>query len=192
MDLSAETPTLRTSRLILRSWRDDDLPLFAKLNADPRVMEHFPGVLTRAESDQLAARIIRHFAEHGFGLWAVEVPEVASFGGFVGLAVPQFEAHFTPCVEIGWRLARHHWGRGYATEAAGAAMAFAFVELGLDEVVSFTSRGNRASRRVMEKLGMSHSPEDDFDHPCLAPGHPLQLHVLYRLRRTEWIARQLL
>lgn len=192
MNVPAEVPTLRTSRLILRPWRDDDLPLFAQLNADPRVMEHFPGVLTRAESDQLAGRIIRHFAERGFGLWAVEVPEVASFGGFVGLAVPQFEAHFTPCVEIGWRLARQHWGRGYATEAANAAMAFAFIELGLDEVVSFTSPGNRASRRVMEKLGMSHSPEDDFDHPSLVSGHPLRPHVLYRLRRAEWIARQLI
>lgn len=192
MNVPVEVLTLRTSRLILRPWRDDDLPRFAQLNADPSVMEHFPGVLTRAESDQLAARIIRHFAERGFGLWAVEVPEVASFAGFVGLAVPQFEAHFTPCVEIGWRLARQHWGRGYATEAAGAAMAFAFIELGLDEVVSFTPPGNRASRRVMEKLGMSRSQEEDFDQPSLAPGHPLRRHVLFRLRRGEWVARQLL
>ena len=172
-----------TERLILRPWRDDDLAPFAALNADPTVMEHFPATLSRAESDALAARIRADMAERGFGLWAVEAPGVAAFVGFTGLSVPRFEAHFTPCVEIGWRIAREHWGRGYAPEAARAALAHAFGPLGLDEIVSFTTADNRNSRRVMEKLGMAHNPADDFDHPNLAPGHPLRRHVLYRIRR---------
>ncbi len=134
---------LRTERLLLRGWRDDDLEPFAALNADPRVMEHFPGLLSRRESYTFAhERIEPHFAERGFGLWAVEVPGVAPFIGFVGLQAPLFEAHFTPCVEIGWRLAVTHWGRGYATEAAGAAVGFGFDEAGLDEIVSFTVPAN--------------------------------------------------
>jgi ribosomal-protein-alanine N-acetyltransferase len=177
-------PVLSTGRLILRGWRDGDLAPFAALNADPVVMEHFPAPLSRAESDAAAARIQAHFAEHGFGLWAVEVPGVAPFAGFTGLSVPRFEAHFMPCVEIGWRLAREHWGRGYASEAARAALAHGFGPLGLAEVVSFTAVANARSRRVMEKLGMSHDPADDFDHPALPPGHRLRRHVLYRIRAT--------
>jgi RimJ/RimL family protein N-acetyltransferase len=173
---------LRTERLVLRGWCEEDLAPFEALNADPAVMEHFPGTLSRAESDAFAARVRSELAARGFGLWAVEVPGVARFIGFTGLAVPHFEAHFTPCVEVGWRLARAHWGRGYAPEAARAALAHAFGPLGLAEVVSFTSVGNARSRRVMEKLGMTHDPRDDFDHPALAPGHPLRRHVLYRVR----------
>jgi RimJ/RimL family protein N-acetyltransferase len=145
-------------------------------------MEHFPAVLTRVESDAFAARIRAELAERGFGLWAVEAPGVAPFIGFTGLAVPRFAAHFTPCVEIGWRLAREHWGRGYAPEAARAALAFGFERLGLAEIVSFTALGNARSRRVMEKLGMTHDPAGDFEHPGLPPGHPLRRHVLYRAR----------
>ena len=171
------------ARLILRAWREEDLAPFAELNADPAVMEYFPGTLSRAESDAFAARIRSEMAERGFGLWAVEVPGVAPFIGFTGLAVPRFEAHFTPCVEVGWRIARAHWGRGYAPEAAGKALAHAFGPLSLDEVVSFTAGGNLRSRRVMEKLGMTHEPADDFEHPSLAPGHRLRRHVLYRFRR---------
>src|SRR5919202_1462463 len=126
---------LRTARLLLRRWRDEDRAPFAAMNADPRVMEFFPGVLSRAESDDLAARIDHNFERQGFGLWAVEIPGVTDFAGFVGLAVPRFEAHFTPCVEVGWRLARAYWGRGYATEAARAALAVGFRRLGLDEIV---------------------------------------------------------
>jgi RimJ/RimL family protein N-acetyltransferase len=176
-------PALRTERLILRPWREEDLALFAALNADPAVMGHFPSVLTRAESDALATRIRADLAERGFGLWAVEAPGVAPFIGFIGLAVPRFEAHFTPCVEIGWRIAREHWGRGYATEAARAALAYGLGRLRLDEIASFTAVGNLRSRRVMEKIGMTHDPSDDFDHPNLPPGHPLRRHVLYRIRR---------
>ena len=173
---------LRTGRLLLRRWRPDDRIPFAALNADPRVMEHFPAPLSREESDRLAAHIEAHFDRHGFGLWAVEILRVAPFAGFVGLSVPSFEAPFTPCVEIGWRVAAEHWGRGYATEGARAALRHGFEALGLDEIVSFTVPGNARSRRVMEKLGMGHDPADDFEHPALPVGHPLRRHVLYRVR----------
>jgi RimJ/RimL family protein N-acetyltransferase len=182
------TGTITTARLRLRPWRDGDLPAFAALNADPRVMEHFPGTLSRAESDALVARNRDHFAAHGFGLWAVEVPGRAPFIGFVGLAVPRFEGPFTPCVEVGWRFAAEHWGQGYATEAASAVLAHAFGPLGLAEVVSFTAPANRRSRRVMERLGMTRLPADDFEHPGLPEGHPLRPHVLYRLSRAAWLA----
>ena len=145
-------------------------------------MEWFPSVLSREESDAAAARIRTELAERGFGLWAVEAPGAAPFVGFTGLSAPRFEARFTPCVELGWRLARAHWGRGYAPEAARAAPAFGFERLGLREVVSFTATGNARSRRVMEKLGMTRDPADDFEHPSLPPGHPLRRHVLYRIR----------
>jgi ribosomal-protein-alanine N-acetyltransferase len=180
------TRTLTTPRLRLREWRNADLPVFAALNADPRVMEFFSQRLDRSESDALVARIGEHFTRHGFGLWAVEAPGVADFIGFVGLSVPRFEAHFMPCVEIGWRLARHAWGQGYATEAARAALAFGFLEAGLEEVVSFTTVANAPSRWVMERLGMTWSPADDFEMPLLAEWHPLRPHVLYRLRRADW------
>jgi RimJ/RimL family protein N-acetyltransferase len=170
---------LRTSRLLLRRWRAADRPVFARLNADPRVMEHFPSVLTRGESDALADLIDLHFARHGYGLWAVEIPGTASFAGFIGLSIPAFAAAFTPCVEIGWRLAAEHWGRGYAAEGARAVLAQAFGELGLEEVVSFTVPANVRSRRVMEKIGMTRDPADDFDHP--AARAEMKRHVLYRI-----------
>jgi len=179
-------PMLQTERLRLRAWREADLAPFAALNADPWVMEYFPRALDRAESDALAARIAAHFTRHGFGLWAVEAPGRAEFIGFVGLAVPSVHAHFMPAVEIGWRLAPEHWGSGYATEAARAALAFGFRALGLDEIVSFTVPANWRSRRVMERLHMKHSPADDFEHPALPAGHRLRPHVLYRLARGEW------
>jgi RimJ/RimL family protein N-acetyltransferase len=182
--MRAEGPiTLTTARLRLRPWRAEDLPPYAALNADPRVREHFPKMLSAEESDREAAGIAAHFDRHGFGLWAVEVIGAADFVGFVGLAVPGFEAHFTPCVEIGWRLAFEHWGHGYATEAARAALDCGFQRLGLEEIVSFTVPANWRSRRVMEHLGMRRSAADDFDHPRLPPGHPLRRHVLYRLGR---------
>jgi RimJ/RimL family protein N-acetyltransferase len=152
-------------------------------------MEFFPKPLERAESDALAARICDHFTRHGFGLWAVEVPGIADFIGFVGLSVPRFQAHFTPCVEVGWRLAHEHWGRGYATDAARAALDFGFRRLALEEIVSFTVPANQRSRRVMERIGMTRTPADDFDHPALPEAHPLRPHVLYRAnRRNEPIA----
>jgi RimJ/RimL family protein N-acetyltransferase len=180
---SADLPReLETERLRLRRWRPEDLAPFAAMNADPRVAEHLPAVLSRAESDALAARIGAHFEQRQFGQWAVEIPGVAPFAGFIGLSVPPFEAPFTPCVEIGWRLDASCWGRGYATEGARAAMAFGFESLGLTEIVSFTVPENRRSRRVMEKLGMRRRAEDDFDHPLLPAGHWLRQHVLYRIR----------
>jgi RimJ/RimL family protein N-acetyltransferase len=145
-------------------------------------MEYFPALLSREESDARVDRIETHFEQHGFGLWAAEVIGGAPFIGYVGLWIPAFEAPFTPCVEVGWRLAVEHWGKGYATEGARAAVAFGFERLTLQEVVSYTVPGNWRSRRVMEKLGMLYDPADDFDHPLLEPGHPLRRHVLYRLR----------
>jgi RimJ/RimL family protein N-acetyltransferase len=172
---------LRTNRLLLRRWLPADRAPFAELNADPRVVEYLPAALSREESDAFAARIEAHFDERGFGLWAVEVPGGVAFAGFVGLSVPRFEAHFTPCVEIGWRLARQQWGRGYATEGARAALAFGLDVLQLGEIVSFTVPGNLRSRRVMERIGMTHHPADDFDHPALPEEDPLRPHVLYRI-----------
>jgi len=172
-----------TERLQLRRWRESDREPFARLNADPRVMEFLPRALSRDESNGLVDRIETHFEEHGFGLYAAELVEDRSFIGYIGLAVPRFTAHFTPCVEIGWRLALEHWGRGLATEGAREIVRYAFGELGLRELVSFTVPGNLRSRRVMEKLAMTHSPADDFDHPGLPEGDPLRRHVLYRLRK---------
>lgn len=179
---------LRTDRLRLRRWLPTDRAPFAALNADPRVVEYLPGALSREESDALVAQIEAHFDQHGFGLWAVEICNVASFAGFVGLRVLRFQAHFTPCVEIGWRLDAEYWGHRYATEGARAVLAFGFEVLGLEEIVSFTVPGNASSRRVMERIGMTHNPADDFDHPLLPDGHPLRRHVLYRIVR--WAAAQ--
>jgi RimJ/RimL family protein N-acetyltransferase len=148
-------------------------------------MEHFPGMLTPDESNGFIDRVEAHFEKHGFGLWAVEIPGVVPFAGFIGLAIPRFETHFTPCVEIGWRLATECWGHGYATEGARAVLAFGFQELRLPEIVSFTVPGNLRSRRVMEKIDMTRNSLDDFDHPGLPEGHPLRRHVLYRIVRPD-------
>jgi RimJ/RimL family protein N-acetyltransferase len=164
----------------------DDRPAFARLNADPRVVEFLPGPLSRQESDARADRIEAHFQRHGFAQWAVEIPGIAPFAGFIGLSIPSFEAAFTPCVEIGWRLDADYWNRGYATEGARAALAFGFKWLQLEEIVSFTVPANVRSRRVMEKIGMTHSAGEDFDHPSLPEGHPLRRHVLYRLCRHDF------
>jgi len=172
---------LDTPRLRLRRWRDADREPFAALNADPEVMEHFPEALDRAASDALATRADRRFVEQGFGLWAVEVRATGAFVGFTGLSSPDWDAPFTPAVEVGWRLARDAWGHGYASEAARASLVDGCARLPVDEIVSFTVPANRRSRRVMEALGMQRRPEDDFDHPALPVGHPLRRHVLYRL-----------
>ncbi len=172
--------SLRTPRLLLRGWRASDREPFAALNVDPVVMELMPRLLSRADSDAFADAKGHDLRERGWGLWAAEVPGEADFVGFIGLNPPGFEAHFTPCVEIGWRLAQEAWDRGLATEGATAVLALALGALGLDEVVSFTSVDNHRSRRVMEKIGLTHDPADDFDHPRLEPGHPLRRHVLYR------------
>jgi len=175
-----------TERLILRYWCESDREPFARMNADLRVMEYMPHVLSKEESHALADQIEVHFREHGFGLCAVEIRRDGSFIGFIGLNVPSFHAAFTPCVEIGWRLAAQCWGQGLATEGARKIVHYAFEILGLGSLVSFTVPANARSRRVMEKLGMTHDPADDFEHPRLPPEHPLRPHVLYRLNRSAW------
>jgi RimJ/RimL family protein N-acetyltransferase len=152
------------------------------MNADPSVMEFMPDALTRGQSNELADRIDAHFLRYGFGLCAVELRSSAGFVGFIGLAIPPFEAFFTPCVEIGWRLSFDCWGKGLATEGARSMIRYASDELKLESLVSYTAFVNIRSRRVMEKLGMTYDPSDDFDYPRLAEGHPLRKHVLYRLR----------
>jgi RimJ/RimL family protein N-acetyltransferase len=176
-----ERDELGTPRLLLRRWRLSDRGPFASLNADPEVMEYFPSLLTREQSDRLVERIEAEFERRGHGLWALQTRAEAAFIGFAGLAAVPFEAGFTPAVEVGWRLARPAWGRGYATEAARAALAFGFDELGLDEIVSFAVPGNSRSLAVMERIGMKHDPAGDFDHPGLPAGHPLSRHLLYRV-----------
>jgi RimJ/RimL family protein N-acetyltransferase len=173
---------IETDRLILRSWRPADLQPFAAMNADPRVCEFLPKVLAARESDELADRIMQHFENHGFGLWAVERKSDERFIGFTGLYLPSFEAHFTPCVEIGWRFAFAYWRKGYATEAAIAAKAYAFGTLKLQEFVAYTAVVNFRSRAVMERIAMTCDPADAFDHPALPRGHRLAPHVLYRSR----------
>lgn len=177
----AAVVTLKTGRVVLRDWRDADVPPFAALNADPLVMHHFPATLSREESNAGAARIRTFLTEHGWGLWAAEWE--GAFIGFVGLSRPRFTAHFTPCVELGWRLARFAQGRGLATEAAGAALDFALRELPGEPLVSFTVPANTPSLRVMEKLGLV--PDGDFEHPGLPVGHPLRRHLLYRHQSTK-------
>jgi RimJ/RimL family protein N-acetyltransferase len=172
---------IETPRLILRPWRKSDLPLFAEQNADPVVMRFLRSLLTREQSDDYVARAERHLAEHGFCQWAVEAPGVAPFIGAVGLIHLRLDAPFTPAVEIAWRLHRHYWGQGYATEAAEAALRDGFDRVGLPEIVAMTALGNLASARVMERLGMTRSIE--FDHPALPEGHVLRRHILYRLPR---------
>ena len=173
-----------TPRLKLRRWKDEDKEPFANLNADPRVMEFMPKVLSEEESHSFVARIERNFKEHRFSLFAAELVNLKTFIGFIGLAIPRFQASFTPCVEIGWRLAFEHWGNGYATEGARAVLEFAFTELNLREVVSFTVPANLRSRRVMEPIGMKFIQE--FDHPSLSEGHPLRRHVLYAITNGSW------
>jgi RimJ/RimL family protein N-acetyltransferase len=181
-------PEVSTERLRLRGWRQADRGPFAALNADPEVMRHFPAPLSAAASDRLVDAFVEGWEQHGHGLWAVERSADGAFLGFTGLSRPSFEAPFTPAVEVGWRFALEAWGHGYATEAARAAVAFGFERVGLDEIVSFTAPANERSRRVMERLGMTRDPADDFDHPRLPAGHPLRRHVLYRLRRKDWPA----
>jgi ribosomal-protein-alanine N-acetyltransferase len=176
---------LRTSRLLLRPWHDEDISGFAEMSADPAVMEYLLPLSERGLSvEAWVARARAHWDEHGFGQWVVELPGTASFIGVVGLGVVSYEAPFTPAVEVAWRLARAYWGLGYATEAAKAALDYGFDELALDEIVALTVPANQRSRRVMERLGMTRSPADDFDHPRLPEG-PLRRHVLYRLRNPK-------
>lgn len=177
---------LATDRLVLRQWRDDDYELFAALNADPRVMAYFPAPLDRAASDAMADRCRALITERGWGFWAAELKADGQFVGFVGLHIPTHDLPFSPCIEIGWRLAFAHWGRGLATEAARAALRFGFESQGLPEIVAFTALGNRRSLAVMGRLGMVEDGE--FEHPALPDDHPLRHHRLCRLSRSAWLA----
>ncbi len=179
---------IETERLVLRDWREADAEPFARMNADPRVMEFFAKPLTRAESDALVARERALIGEQGCGLYAAEEKASGAFVGFVGLADVRFPAAFAPATEIGWRLAREFWGGGYATEAARAVVTDAFTRFGFESLVSFTTEWNTRSRRVMEKIGMIHDPGEDFLHPALPAGHKLAPHVLYRIDREAWEA----
>ncbi|HUY86329.1 MAG TPA: GNAT family N-acetyltransferase [Acidimicrobiales bacterium] len=176
---------LQTKRLLLRRWTIQDRIPFSEMNADPEVTRYFKSSLSKNESDLLATKLDAQFDISGFGMWAVEVPGEAAFIGFVGIAPVDFDAHFTPCVEVGWRLDRKWWGHGLAPEGAVAALNYGFFEHGLQEIVAFTAVNNEKSRRVMDKLSMDHDSIDDFDHPRIPARHPLQRHVLYRLHRPS-------
>lgn len=179
------TPTdLRTKRLILRQWRDSDEAPFAAMNADPKVMEFFPSRMNAEESRIVFDRVRTHFAVNGFGFWVVEIPNECPFAGFIGLAIPRYEAPFTPCVEVGWRLWPEYWGKGYATEGAIASLDYGFQSLGLAEIVSMTATTNVRSMRVMERIGMTRNSSEDFEHPLIDAGHPLRRHVLYRINKS--------
>lgn len=180
----AELIEFETDRLRLRQWHANDREPFAALNADPKVMEFFPALLSRAESDAIADRCESLIQERGWGFWATELKETGAFIGFVGLHIPSDRLPFSPCVEIGWRLAFDYWGKGLASEAARGALQVAFQSIGLEEIVSFTAVGNRRSRAVMERLGMQES--GTFEHPQVPEHSPLRLHSLYRLSRNQW------
>jgi RimJ/RimL family protein N-acetyltransferase len=175
-----------TNRLYLRQWTEADRAPFAALNADRRVMEFYPSILDRATSDAMVDRCSGLIADRGWGLWAVELKADKQFIGYVGLHIPTADLPFSPCVEIGWRLAFEYWGKGYATEAARGALAIGFERLALPGIVSFTATINRRSRAVMERLGMELAAKT-FEHPSIAVGHPLREHYLYRLSREKWL-----
>ena len=182
---------LKTDRLLLRSWRSEDRELFAQMNADPEVMAFFVSPMTRKDSDAFVDRIEAGFAEHGFGLWAVEELETRRFVGFTGLLYQTFEAPFTPAFELGYRLARHVWGKGYATEAGREVLRYSFGEAGLAHLISMTAVQNVRSRAVMARLGLRHDPADDFDHPLVPDGHRIERHVLYRMTAEQWHSQPL-
>lgn len=179
---------IETERLILRPWRQSDFAPFAALNADPQVMEHFPAPLSRADSDALALRIKERIETEGLGFLAVEVKGGPEFIGMVGPSVPPYGAQLPcgPCTEVGWRLSRAAWGKGYASEAAAASLDFAFGALGREEVVAFTAVQNERSQAVMRRIGMTRDESSDFDHPLLPDGHRLLRHALYRISRRTW------
>ena len=182
--------TITTGRLLLRPWHDSDIESFVRMNMDPEVVEYLPSPIPESESRQFASRIREHFTKHGYGLYALESREDASFLGYTGLNWALFESDFTPALEVGWRLIRKAWGQGLATEAARACMARAFRETDISEIVSFTVPANTRSAAVMERLGMTRDPADDFIHPRLGPDHPLGAHILYRMDRDRWQAQE--
>ena len=178
---------METSRIRLRPCTEGDKVAFRALNADPEVMRFFPAPLAGKESDALAFSIQERMKRQGFGLWALELPGLTAFAGFVGLNIPSFD---TSLVEIGWRMNKAFWGRGFATEAAAVALEVGFTRFGLENVCSFTAMVNKPSERVMQRLGMEHRTEDDFDHPALPAGHALSRHVRYRMSKTRWMEQR--
>ena len=174
-------PSIQTDRLLLRQWKEQDLVPFAKLNSNSLVMKYFPALLSKEESDSFARNIMKELQEQPYGLFAIERLDTGEFIGFVGLHEQTFEAAFTPCIEIGWRIDSPHWRKGLAFEAATAVLDYAFDTLKLKEVVSFTAEANTPSIALMKKLGMSNDPKDNFEHSKLEKGHPLRPHVLYRM-----------
>lgn len=179
---------IETDRLVLRPWLEQDRAPFAELNADPEVMRYFPSVLCAEQSDALIDKARHKTQKDGFCFSPIEEKTSGTFLGFVGLSVPAYEKPlpFDPCVEVGWRLSRKAWGKGFASEAARAWLRFGFETLDLEEIVSFTAEGNQPSRKVMERIGLTRDPKDDFDHPMIPAGHALKRHVLYRLDRIRW------
>jgi len=186
VEMPPAAPSIETERLLLRQWRQEDKAPYAALNADPEVMKHFPSTLAATQSDEMVDVMSSVLAEMGRGLWATEVKATRTFIGFIGLNLTRF-ALFEPRLEIGWRLAEHAWGNGYAPEGATAVLAFGFERLELpgDEIISFTTESNLKSRRVMEKIGLVHDPARDFDHPMF-PDWPHRRHVLYAMSRDQW------
>jgi len=180
---------LETSRLILRQWHSADYAPFSRMNADPRVMQYFPELMSREMSDAMAERLTELIDERGWGLWALEEKASGDFIGFTGLHIPVADLPFAPCVEVGWRLAREYWGNGYATEAAKRALRVGFDELNLQEIVSFTTVNNLRSRAVMLRIGMSEQDET-FEHPSVPESHPLRTHCLYKISHPDWIRNQ--
>ena len=177
---------LKTKRLIIRQWKKKDVSDFAEMSRDPLVMEYFPELLSEQQSAEVADKIQALIQQRGWGFWAVELPEQARFIGFAGLHIPKDSLPCSPCVEIGWRLASSYWNKGYATEAANAALRYAFSTLQLDEVVSFTSLKNIRSQSVMQKIGMQNSGRN-FHHPDIDIEHPLSEHVLYTITKDDWL-----
>jgi RimJ/RimL family protein N-acetyltransferase len=180
----SRTDSITTERLLLRRWCEDDREPFAEMMADVEFNRYMPGPFDRSESDAMIEHFQDNFETEGFGMWALELPGKTPFIGCVGLTVPRTALPFCPCVEIGWRIAPRLWNHGYATEGALAALRFGFEQAELDEIVSFTVPDNLASCRVMEKIGMRHDPDGDFEHPGLVEGHPLRAHILYRIKRS--------
>jgi len=176
---------VKTERLLLRQWTEDDFVHFAEMCNDKDVMEFFPKLQTQSESYEMAKRIQALIEDRGWGLWAVEIPNQHKFIGFVGLNIPKDNMPFSPCVEIGWRLSKHYWGKGYAIEAATKSLEYAFNKLNLTEVVSFTTLANVRSMAVMQKIGMRNSGQN-FMHPGIEASNPQREHVLYKISKSEW------
>lgn len=178
---------LETDRLILRSWRAEDLEPFYNLCADPVVMEYFPALLSREEAQAMIDRMVTNQKNDGYSFMPCVRKDTGQMIGFVGLSYFTKPTHFSPCVEVGWRLDKDHWGLGFAPEAAKACLHYAFDILKVPEVIAMTAVPNLKSRKVMEKIGMTYNPSDDFDHPSVDDGHWLKRHVLYRIKPGQII-----